>query len=190
MEKIKSILKSYIFDGIVLFLIGAALIVFSILWWPDVSVLHLLLRIVGAVFAVLGTIKIIIFFVNKNDDRKPTDLLIGMLLFAVGLALIIKPDFFARFFFVIMAVLLLYGCALMFIRSAHLHKENNKNMSLVALIAGFILVALAAAIVIISVIRISQGTPDVAQFMIIIYGAALAVEGIAVLVVLNKLKEI
>lgn len=175
MDTLKKILKSYIFDGIVLVLSGIALII-----WPGTA-LGIIVRVIGAVFALLGIIKIIVFFVNKNKDRKATDLFIGLVQLALGAALIIKPDFFISFFYVVMGIILVYGSVLMFIRAVRLRKQKGP-MFVLALIFGFLMLALAVVIFI---------NPAVfANFITVLYGISLVCEGLAMLIVLNKLKEI
>jgi len=175
MDKLKKILTSYIFDGIVLILIGIAVII-----WSELA-LDILFRVIGAVFAVLGIVKLIMFFVNKNNDRKATDLLTALLQIVLGAALLIKPDFFVKYLFIIIGVIMVYGSILMLIRAVKLRREKGA-MFVLSLVFGILTLVLGAVII--------WNPAAFANFIMILYGISLIIEGLAMLIVLSKITSI
>ena len=163
-KKISSVFKSYVVDGLLLIALGIAMLV-----WPQES-LKILCYVIGAVFAVMGIIKIIAFFAKKSKNS--SGMFVGLLQIAIGCALIFASDFFIAFFTYITAFILLYGAIMMFINAYNLRKVFGM-MFMFSLI--FAVVTLIFAIIILT-------NPP---FFIILGGIALIIEGIAMVVVLR-----
>lgn len=169
----RNFLRSYIFDGIILALLGIAMLV-----WPD-NALKVLCVVVGGLVAVMGFIKFAFFLANNKAVRKTSDLIIGIIQIALGIALIIASDFFISLFFVVAGIILVYGALLMFIRAFQLLKVKGW---LFALSLIFAVVTLAFAVI------IFINPIQFAEFVTRIQGAALIIEGIGMIIVLKNVK--
>ena len=173
-EKIKKIIRSYWFDGILLICLGALILI-----WPDAT--PTILCIVTAVMLIiLGLIKIIGFFVSKSGERKALALLIGLLQLAAGIAILVKTDFFIDFFQIISAVLMIYGCILMFVQAFDLRKEKGARF-VTSIVFGIITLVLAVFMLI--------NPAFMLEIMAYVTGIALIVEGLAIIIVLRRPKS-
>lgn len=170
-EKIKKLLNSYVFDGLLLIALGVVMLLWS------GAPLKILCNIIGIIIIVLGAIKVISFVTNKHGDRKPLNMLVGLLQFMAGLILIGKADFFVTFFQYITAFLLLYGSILLFWQAYKLRYE--KGTMFTASIA-FACITLVLAVV------MALNPAALASFITQLNGFSLIVEGLAMIVTLRK----
>jgi len=170
-EKLKNLLKSYWFDGILLACLGILILV-----WPDAAP-KILCLVTGIILIILGLIKTIGFFVNKNNDRKALDLLIGLIQLGVGIAIVVKTDFFIDFFQIISAVLMIYGCILMLVQAFDLRKTKN---------ARFTASIIFAVITLILAVLMLINPAFMSNIMAYVTGIALIVVGLAIIIVLRK----
>lgn len=173
-EKITELFKSYIFDGILLMVLGLLLIV-----WPG-GALNVLCILMGAAVAIMGILKMISFFRRSNSERLPSDLLIGVIMLVLGIALIVKADFFIEFFNVVLAIMLIYGAILMFAQAIML-KDEKGLMFILSLVFSVITLILAVIIFINPV--------GFASFMTQLRGISLMVEGLAMILVMRSMKS-
>ena len=173
--KIKKLLLSYIFDGLVLIALGVAMLV-----WPEES-LKTLCIIVGSLFILVGFVKIVGFIVNKSGERTAGELFVGILQFAFGAALVIKSGFFIDVFQVITGVILIYGAILMFIHAFKLRVYKGVMFAL-----SLIFASITAVLAVIIIINPSQ----VASFMTQLHGISLVIEGVAMLMVLHRINPV
>ncbi len=172
-KKQRNFFLSFIFDGIILIALGIAILV-----WPE-SLLKILCIIAGAVIAVMGLIKLIIFIVNKDDKRKVLNLIVGIIQIAFGIVMIIESEFLAGLFFIIAGIILMYGSLLMFIRAFQFRKEKG---ALFVLSIIFAILTLALAII------IFINPQQFAGFIARLQGASLIIEGLGMIIVLNNSK--
>ena len=170
-ENVKKILKSYWFDGLLLVFIGIWILV-----WPNAAP-KIICVVSGIVLAVLGLLKTIGFFKNKNNERKNQNLLIGLIQLALGVAFLAKTDFFIDFFKVVIAVLMLYACILMLVQAYDQRKEKNAKFK-AAVIFAIVTLALAVIILINPIFLI--------HVISRLTGIALIVVGLAIIFVLRK----
>lgn len=173
-QNIKDAFKSFIFDGILLILLGVAMLL-----WPSAA-LKTLFIIIGAAVGVMGIIKVVAFFVNKNESRSPMDLVIAFAQVAIGVALIVKADMFIEFFNVVLAIILAYGAVLMFAQAIML-KHIRGPLFVLSMIFSVITMILAVIIFI--------DPAGFAVFMTQLRGIALIVEGIAMIIVLRNVNK-
>ncbi len=163
-KKVSEMFKSYVFDGLLFIALGIAMII-----WPKES-LKTLCFVIGAVFAVMGIIKIIAVLAKKV--KPSSGLIVGLLQIAVGCAFIFASDFFITVFHYIIACILLYGSVLLFINAFNLRKVF-RMMFLCSLIFAIITVILAV-IILLNPVAIT-----------ILHGISLIVEGLAMVIVLR-----
>ncbi|MBO4501795.1 MAG: DUF308 domain-containing protein [Clostridia bacterium] len=169
---LKKMLSSYIFDGFLLVAIGVVMLL-----TPENSY-DLFCYTIGGVSALLGLIKIIVYVTNKKGERKALNLLIGVFLFAFGLALVIKPSFFVTAFQVITGIILVYGAILMLIHAYKLRKVKGTMYIMSLVFAG--LTAVFAIIVFIDPF-------DPGTFRVQVHAVSLVIEGLAMITVLHQI---
>ena len=130
------VINNYLLDGVIFILIGIVLLV-----WPQ-ETLNLAIRIVGGAIAAMGTCKILMYFIKKEDDRRIGKLLLGILQGVLGIALLLRPGFFISFIPVIVGAMLLYGGIVLFLRAWKVRKMAADNVR-IAFILSFIYILLA-----------------------------------------------
>lgn len=172
-QKIKDYLKSYIFDGVLLILLGAAMLI-----WPD-GALKTLFIIIGAAVGIMGLVKIIMFFAN-SAGRQPSDLVLAFAELAIGIAFIVKSDFFIEFFNIVLAIMLAYGAILM-LAQAIITREHKGVF--------FVLSLVFAAITFVLAVIIFIDPAAFASFMVQLRGIALIIEGLAMIIVLHRVSK-
>ena len=88
-QKTKKLFSSYIFDGFLLVALGVIMLIWT-------GTYDMLCYVIGGIAALLGALKVVSYIINRSGERKALNLLMGVVLFAFGLALIIKPSFSKR----------------------------------------------------------------------------------------------
>ncbi|MBR3383238.1 MAG: DUF308 domain-containing protein [Clostridia bacterium] len=170
-QKVKNVLRSYVFDGVLMLALGIVLLI-----WPKTA-LNTIFYVIGAAVALMGLIKVIFFFA-QSADRAAMDLVMGVAQIGLGVALIVKVDFFIEFFNVILAILLAYGALLLFAQAVILRRGAFFALALI-----FAVITMALAVI------IFLDPAGFASFMTQLRGIALIVEGLAMLIVLAKVKK-
>ena len=173
-EKTKKLLSNYLFDGILLIILGIIILV-----WPDGS-RKILCIAIGIVLGIMGIIKCITYFVNKNGDHQVKDLLIGILQLGCGIALIAASDFFITVFQYITGIILVYGAIVMLVQ-AYRSRGEKKSKMILSIVFACITIILA---IIIFINPASFGT-----FMTQLYGISLIVAGLAMVIVMRGAKQ-
>ena len=171
-KKVVDLLKSYVFDGFLLIALGLVMLI-----WPENSLMTICI-VAGIIIGVMGFVRCIAFFVDKKKDQSPTDLLMGVILLAAGVALIVKSDFFISVFQYITGVILIYGAILMFAHAYTLRREKGP-LFLFSLIFAIVTTALAVVILI--------NPLSFASFITRLHGVALIIEGLSMIGVLRKI---
>ena len=153
-----------IFD-IVLIALGVVLIV-----WP-VDAALMLTRIIGIVILVLAIVEIVVFAMSKSKEAMEYVLLVvSVLLAAVGIWLIVNPDWLVQFFNILFGVILgIYGLFGVF--SSVGYGRKSGGLWWIGLILSIIAIAMAVLI-----FMNPFATP---KMLMIIIGASLVLGGIA-----------
>ena len=170
-QKLISALKSYIFDGLVLIALGICII-----RWPE-AFLNTLFIVLGAAVILIGVVKAIIFF--ATEEKNVGDILLGVVLIALGVLLIVKREFFTTAFQYVIGVLLIYGSALLFVRAFGMAERGVKFKTAIA----FAILTLLLAVI----IFINPGF--LSGVIMFIYGASLILEGLAMILILRATKK-
>ena len=170
-DKVKKMLKSYWFDGLLLILLGIWLLL-----WPNAAP-KIICIVTGIVLAVLGVIKTAGFFSNKDKERKNTDLLIGLIELCFGIAILVRIDFFIDFFQIITAILMIYGCILMLVQGYDMREEKNARFK-----ASIVFAVVTLVLAVMMLINPAALVKVISQ----ITGVALIVVGLAIIFVLRK----
>ena len=170
----KDALKSYLFDGILLILLGLVLLIF-----PDTS-LSTFCMVAGVVLAIMGLVKIIFFAANLGGVRRGVDIPIGLAQIALGVALIVKPGFFISLFQIVVGVILVYGSLLMVTRAFRLREVRGPLFTL-SIVFGVLTLVLGVVILV--------NPAQTAAFIVQLMGAALVVEGLSLVIVMHSAKK-
>ena len=170
-NSIKKVLRSYIFEGILLILLGVAVII-----WPQ-GALKTLCIVIGIVLGVMGIIKIVSFFVDKTNSKDAWDIILGGLLLGLGVALCVASGFFITLLQYITAFILLYGAIILLVQTIRLSNKRGIGFVL-AIVFSFLMFALAIIIFI--------NPMEFASFITILYGISFIIEGIALIFIMGK----
>lgn len=101
-DRIKSIRNNMIITSILLLLVGVAFIV-----WPGEAA-RVLARVVAIAIAVFGAFELILFFIGSRKSFVDVSAAVtGVLLTALGVFLLIKPDTLLNFFNIIFGIAIL-----------------------------------------------------------------------------------
>jgi uncharacterized membrane protein HdeD (DUF308 family) len=172
-QKTKKLFSSYIFDGFLLVALGVVMLIWT-------GTYDMLCYIIGGIAALLGVLKVVSYIVNKSGERKALNLLLGVILFAFGLALIIRPSFFETMFQVITGVILVYGAIIMFIHAIKLRKEKGA-MFVMSLVFACLTTIFAV------LVFIDPFDPE-SKARVVVHAVALIIEGLAMIAVLHNIK--
>lgn len=170
-RRASDVFKSFLFDGVVLILVG-----FVLLLWPD-KTMNVIFMILGAIMGLVGLVKVIGFFTQKDPEkRNNVSLLIGILQLAFGITMVVAANFFKEMFYIAIGVIVVYGCILMAIELFRLRKSDPTRYY-GAMVFGILLLAFAVIVFL---------RPQAfASFVTRLHGAALIVEGIALIFVMS-----
>ena len=169
----KAYLKNYIFDGIIIALLGLAMLV-----WPN-EALKVLCCVSGGSLAVMGFVRLALFLMSSKENKTISALIIAIFQLAIGIVLIIWADLFVRFFFIVTGLILAYGAILMFVRLIQLRRVKGP-MFYFSMVFGIINLVFAVLVLI--------NPEQFASFSTRLQGAALVIEGIGMIIVLRNLK--
>ena len=165
--------KNYLTDGIILILLGIAMLI-----WPQTS-LKVLCVLIGAVLVCMGALRTASFFSNRGNDRKAEDLISGAIMLVLGLAFIFRSTFFIGAFQFVTGILLLYGAFLMLTQAWMLRGQKGKLFTL-SMVFG-IATAVLAVIILLNPVAF-------ASFITQLHGISLIVEGLSMVLVLRDIK--
>ena len=172
-SRIKNAFKSYLFDGLLLVALGVVMLI-----WPE-DALRILCIGGGILLIVLGLIKSIVFFASQ-EDRSVPGLIIGIAEIPLGIALIIKSDFFITAFQFITGIILIYGSGLMFIRAFALRREKGPIFA-ASIVFGILILVFAALILL--------NPWKSAAFITQLHAVALILEGLSMIIVMARAQE-
>ena len=172
-EKLKNLFRSYLFDGLIFVALGTVMLV-----WPESS-LKILCIVLGALLGVVGLVMVMTFILNRRDDAHSFGLLSGLIQIALGVALIVKPEFFINVFQIFVAIIMLYGCILMFIHAYQIRSEKG--------IVYWLSIIFAVITLILAVLMLIN--PEAfASFMVQLEGVSLIVEGLSMIICLHNMR--
>lgn len=168
--KIKNILSSHFFEGVVLILFGLIMLL-----WPSTAkvVISVLL---GIILLILGAL-LVLGFLRSYSTAHPMSLFAGLLAFALGLEMIIHPSTFIVVVQVVMSITLIYSSILLILQAYRLRSERG---TLFYVTIAFAVAALAFAVLILI------KPLGVAKVFIQFKGFSLILEGLAALFVLRS----
>ncbi len=184
-KKVATALKNYIFDSVLLIVLGLALILFG-----D-KMLEVNFMVVGIVLIVIGVYKIAMYFIRRyRENEKGVKyervnsvwaVIFGVIDIAAGVLLIVFRVQLVKFFPFVAAAILAYGAVIMIIRAIKLAKKETGKF-LASLILGIIALVLAVIVFMHPAILI-----DVMTYAA---GIAMIVEGIFLLIVLSFKEQV
>ena len=168
-SRIKSILSSHYFEGILLILFGLIMLVFPTYSIKIVSI------ITGVILCVLG-VTLAVFYVVHNTERHTLQLFAGLMCIALGIEFIFRTDNLAGAMHVVLSITLIYSGMLLFIQAYNLRKDRGPLFK--------ITLAFAVVAVIFAVLMLINDEESTAFLRI--KGASMIIEGIASLFVIKE----
>lgn len=165
-EKIQTIVKNHIFEGIVLLLIGLFLLL-----WPQAS-LKILCIVIGAFLIILGGIRLIGELRNKDGSTSQYSFPFAVFLLILGILLIVLSRFFVSVILILTGLVLLFGCIMMF-KNAYDQRQIRGQ--------GFYLSLIPAVLILILAIVMIINPVGTASFVIQMVGVAVIIEGLFML---------
>lgn len=172
-DSLKSLFKNYVFDGLLLTGLGVVLLI-----WPA-SALKAICIILGIVLILIGAFRLISYYLDQKEERKLNDLLIGIILVVLSITMFVFSNFYIKAFQYFIGLILIYGSALLFMRS-YSQISNPGLIAKLSLVFG-IIIAILALVIFINPVAF-------ASFITKICGVSLIIEGVAMLISLHKFK--
>ena len=129
MNFLKDIRKSYILTALVYIVIG-----FVLALWPQqigVGICYVL----GALAAIYGVIRTVLYFTKPSDDVFRNDLAIGLIILAAGVFVLVQPDFVLNILQYLLAVLIVIDSIVKLQRAATLCKLQYRYWWCVLILA-------------------------------------------------------
>ena len=175
MEYLKELLKKSgwmsITESIVFAVLGLILVL------RPYEIMSIIAYIIGAIFIVIGTIKIINYAQEGGKtDLYNYDLIYGIMAAVIGLLVIIYKDSISQIFGIIIGLWIIYSSVVRFSSAIKLKKSNN-NLGTYSLVIAIIMflcglfVTLSSGAIIVTVIgaiMIVYGILDIAENIILI----------------------
>ena len=151
-------------DGLLLILLGGVLLL-----WPE-TLLHVAVMIVGGALVLMGVLACVRYF--RSKERILRGLIIGLLMAALGIAMLCASDFFASILYLAVAAMTAFGVVLMAMKVL---QRGEKKQTILAIVFGVALLVLAVLIVI--------KPASFGNFLLRLEGIALIIEGASMLIV-------
>ena len=141
-ERIKTIRTHMLLTSVLLLLLGISFIV-----WPDKAA-EFLTRITAIIIIAVGAFELFVFFMGRRREVLDLPAIIsGLLLAALGIFLLIKPDTMLNFFNII------FGIVILIIGLDHLFQaifiiRHIRSLWWITLIVGFVAIGLGILVLI------------------------------------------
>ena len=168
----RTLLRNYLIDAILLILAGIFLIL------RPTSTLVFYFQALGVILVVLGAVKVLQYFLEKDRVlRNPVALTIGILQLAAGIFLFLNPAFLIGFFPFAAGIVIAYGAILGLIQSI---RARQMGIPASGLAIGCSLVTLVLAIVVI------LHPEAISAILIQFIGVSLIAEGLSIMIALSR----
>ena len=168
-SRIKSILSSHYFEGILLILFG-----FIMVFFPTHSI-KIVSIITGVILSVLG-VTLAVSYVVHNAEKHTLQLFAGLMCIALGIEFIFRTDNLAEAMHVVLSITLIYSGTLLFIQAYNLRKDRG---SLFKITFAFAVIAVIFAVLMLI-------NDENSSAFLRIKGASMIIEGIASLFVIKE----
>ena len=168
-SRIKSVMSSHYFEGILLILFGIIMLVLPLLSIKIISI------ITGVILFFLG-LTLSVAYVKHNIEKHTLQLFAGLMCIALGIEFIFRSANLARAMHVVLSITLIYSGILLFIQAYNLRNDRGP-LFIVTMV--FALVAVIFAILML----INDGESTA---FLRIKGASMVIEGIASLFVIKE----
>ena len=167
-RKTRSISGNDQFDGVLLLLMGAVLLI-----WPS-SAVHLAVKVIGGGVALYGIGRCVSWFRSGTSVRNPVDLGISLAIVALGIAMLAKSKFFAGILYLAVGALVAFGVVLIALKLLRM-RGGDKQKMILPTVFGAALLVLAVVIFL--------NPSSLGNFLLRLEGIALLVDGVSTLLV-------
>ena len=171
-DKIKDILSSHYFEGVLLIAFGAIMLLFPSSAFTVISIIG------GLILCILGAL-LSFDFVFRHSDQHPLLLFAGLLCLAIGLELIIHTDQFSEPMHVVLSITLIYSAILLFMQAYALRRSRDR---LFLITIGFAVAAIIFAILMLI-------NDENSRAFLRIKGISMIIEGVASLFVIKSVHQ-
>ena len=170
MKDISKIFKNIVVDALGLIILGLVLVLGS------KYSLSVIFAIIGIGLIVIGVLKWVFYFFNKEKEKRSiTDLLAGLLMIGAGIVMIVRAEPLTTYFPAVSAILLGYGAVRMIIQAVKSRFESMPKF-LLPLIFGIISLVISTVVFVHPVFLL--------DIMVQAAGGAMVIEGIFLLILL------
>lgn len=169
-DRIKGILTSHYFEGILLMAFGVIMILM-----PEKSI-DVISMVSGLILCVLGAV-LSVYYVIHNKERHTLELFAGLMCLALGFEFVFRSENLGETMHIVLSITLIYSGTLFFIQAYDLIEQRN---TLFYFTAAFALMAVVFAI-----LMLIHQQEDVTVFTCI-KGASMILEGFASLFVIKS----
>ncbi len=167
-NKLKNMLASHYFEGILLAVCGIIMLLFPSAAFRVISIIF------GLILFLLGAL-LSFEFVFRHKDQHPLLLFAGLLCLAIGLELVIHTDQFSEPVHVVLSITLIYSAILLFMQAYELRHNRAKLF--------YITIGFAVAAIIFAVLMLINDENSTAFLRI--KGISMIIEGVASLFVIQ-----
>lgn len=167
-SRIKSILSSHYFEGILLILFGLIMLVLPLLSIKIISI------ITGVILCFLG-LTLSVAYVKHNMEKHTLQLFAGLMCIALGIEFIFRSGNLARAMHVVLSITLIYSGILLFIQAYNLRNDRGPL---------FIVTLIFAVVAVIFAILMLLNDGESTAFLRI-KGLSMIIEGVASLFVIK-----
>lgn len=168
-SRIKSVMSSHYFEGILLILFGIIMLVLPLLSIKIISI------ITGVILFFLG-LTLAVAYVKHNIEKHTLQLFAGLMCIALGIEFIFRSANLARAMHVVLSITLIYSGILLFIQAYNLRNDRGPL---------FIVTMVFAVVAVIFAILMLINDGESTAFLRI-KGASMVIEGIASLFVIKE----
>lgn len=168
-SRIKSVMSSHYFEGILLILFGIIMLVLPLLSIKIISI------ITGVILFFLG-LTLSVAYVKHNIEKHTLQLFAGLMCIALGIEFIFRSANLARAMHVVLSITLIYSGILLFIQAYNLRNDRGPL---------FIVTMVFAVVAVIFAILMLINDGESTAFLRI-KGASMVIEGIASLFVIKE----
>ena len=169
----KSILRNYIIDAILLILLGAFMLI------RPFQAMMLVIRLVGVILLIMGAAKLIVFL-RYREERSSWSLMVGIVQAVTGIIFLGKPVLFVGIYTLVWGIIIAYGAVVSLVELMRVRTYD------VALYTPAIILAILTLILAVVVIL---HPAIIAAYITQLIGISVIVEGLSLLLAVTRVRR-
>ena len=172
-ENMRSILRNYIVDAILLILLGIFMLI------RPFQAMEIVIRLVGVVLLIMGATKVVLFF-RYREEGSVWSLLVGIVQIIAGIVLLARPGQFVGIYTLSWGIIIAYGAVVSLVELIRVRKYD---VSLYTPAICLALVTLVLAVIVI------LHPAFIAAYITQLIGISVIVEGVSLLLAVTRVKR-